>query len=593
MEKYIVSARKYRPSSFKTIVGQHALAATLKNAVKTGRLAHSYLFCGQRGVGKTTTARIFAKAINCEHLTPDGEPCNECESCRAFNEQRSLNIIEMDAASNNSVDDIREITSQVLVPPISGKYRVFIIDEVHMLSSAAFNAFLKTHEEPPEYVIFILATTEKNKILPTILSRCQKYDFQSITTEDIAEQLQYVADQEGYKTEPAGLSIIAQKSDGAMRDALSIFDQVAASSNGNITYQNVIDNLNILDYDYYFRLVDAFLSVNIEESLLVYKDVREHGFEGKSFINGLANHIRELLMAHSPKLAVMLNATADIAERFKEQSARCKLQFIYAALDLCNTCDLNYRDATNKQLLVELTLIKICQLNDTTTAPSPQPGNGLKKIETSQTAPQAATQQAAPPANNVQQSAPGRVATANTSSNALNALNDAMKPKGTAHYTPIATKQAKEKKVIAIPSLNTAVQQTQIVNTTANQTARRSEHYFFDDFKHTWEAFMANNPHERILLSAMRAQMPQDLGDCKYELTLDNQVQMEAFERCKRDLTTFFRDRLKNDGITFTATIREISADEKVWSQKDLLLDIVERHPQGIDFIKKFQLSLP
>ena len=600
MEKYIVSARKYRPSTFKTIVGQHALAATLKNAVKTGRLAHSYLFCGQRGVGKTTTARIFAKAINCEHLTPDGEPCNECESCRAFNEQRSLNIIEMDAASNNSVDDIREITSQVLVPPISGKYRVFIIDEVHMLSSAAFNAFLKTLEEPPEYVIFILATTEKNKILPTILSRCQKYDFQSITAEDIAEQLQYVADREGYRTEPAGLSIIAQKSDGAMRDALSIFDQVAASSNGNITYQNVIDNLNILDYDYYFRLVDAFLSVNVEESLLVYKDVREHGFEGKSFINGLANHIRELLMAHSPKLAVMLNATADIADRFKEQSARCKLQFIYAALDLCNTCDLNYRDATNKQLLVELTLIKICQLNDTTAAPSPQRGIGLKKIETSQTAsaqpaaaPQAAAPRVAQPVNNAQPVATARVATVGASSDAVSALNEAMKPKGTAHYTPINTKQTKEKKVIAIPSLNTAVTQTQTVNTVANPTATRSEHYFFDDFKHTWEAFMANNPHERILLSAMRAQTPQELGDYKYELTLDNQVQMEAFERCKRDLTTFFRDRLKNDRIAFTATIREVSADEKVWSQKDLLVDIVERHPQGVNFIKKFQLTLP
>ena len=266
MESYIVSARKYRPSTFKSVVGQHALVNTLKNAVKSGRLAHSYLFCGQRGVGKTTMARIFAKAINCEHLTADGEPCNECESCRAFNEQRSLNIIELDAASNNSVDDIRQLTDQVLVPPVTGRYRVFIVDEVHMLSAAAFNAFLKTLEEPPKYVIFILATTERQKILPTILSRCQKYDFQRITPSDIAEQLKYVADHEGYTTEPEALNVIAQKADGAMRDALSIFDQVAAASMGNITYRAAIDNLNVLDYDYYFRLVDAFADNNVEQS---------------------------------------------------------------------------------------------------------------------------------------------------------------------------------------------------------------------------------------------------------------------------------------------------------------------------------------
>ena len=393
MEKYIVSARKYRPATFKSIVGQHALIRTLKNAVQTGRLAHSYLFCGQRGVGKTTTARIFAKAINCEHLTADGEPCNECESCRAFNEQRSLNIIEMDAASNNSVDEIRSLTDQVLVPPIAGRYRVFIIDEVHMLSQAAFNAFLKTLEEPPSYVIFILATTEKQKILPTILSRCQKYDFQSITPSDIVEQLQYVADSEGYTTEAAGLNVIAQKSDGAMRDALSIFDQVAAASGGNITYQAVIDNLNILDYDYYFRLVDAFLAGSVEQSLLIYKEVRDHGFEGKVFVNGLANHFRELLMAHSPELAPLLEVTSDVEDRYREQSAKCRLPFIYSAMELCNKCDLSYRDATNKQFLVELTLIKICQLSGDAPSPAPQPG--IRKIEKSAVPSSAAPQSAA------------------------------------------------------------------------------------------------------------------------------------------------------------------------------------------------------
>lgn len=332
MESYIVSARKYRPSTFKSVVGQHALVNTLKNAVKSGRLAHSYLFCGQRGVGKTTMARIFAKAINCEHLTADGEPCNECESCRAFNEQRSLNIIELDAASNNSVDDIRQLTDQVLVPPVTGRYRVFIVDEVHMLSAAAFNAFLKTLEEPPKYVIFILATTERQKILPTILSRCQKYDFQRITPSDIAEQLKYVADHEGYTTEPEALNVIAQKADGAMRDALSIFDQVAAASMGNITYRAAIDNLNVLDYDYYFRLVDAFADNNVEQSLLVYKDVRDHGFDSRVFINGVAAHLRELVVAHSPELVPLMEVTGEIAERYKQQAARCPLGKLYQAM---------------------------------------------------------------------------------------------------------------------------------------------------------------------------------------------------------------------------------------------------------------------
>ena len=586
MEKYVVSARKYRPSSFKTIVGQHALAATLKNAVKTGRLAHSYLFCGQRGVGKTTTARIFAKAINCEHLTEDGEPCNECESCRAFNEQRSLNIIEMDAASNNSVDDIREITAQVLVPPITGKYRVFIIDEVHMLSPAAFNAFLKTLEEPPEYVIFILATTEKNKILPTILSRCQKYDFQSITASDIADQLQYVADCEGYTTERAGLNIIAQKSDGAMRDALSIFDQVAASSNGNITYQAVIDNLNVLDYDYYFKLVDAFLKGDVESSLLIYKDVRTHGFEGKTFINGLAVHIRDLMMAHSQILAPMLEVAEEIADKFRQQSANCTMPFFFKALDLCNTCDLTYRDATNKQLLVELTLIKICQLSAPETQPSPTPGNGLKKIGRSQSA---HVQQAA------NASAPA-TSTAPTPSDASisYALSQAIK----SDVRPVNIAQPKavvqEKKPIAIPSLTTLKNAASSNSSAAASVVmqKRSEKYFYEDFKMAWNSFIGANPKEVILLSAMKTSMPENIKGVDYIFTVDNQAQLEAFEKKQQDLLTFMRNRLENDMITINAKVREVTADEKIWSQRDLLIDVIKRHPEGLDFIKQFKLSL-
>ena len=296
-DKYIVSARKYRPSTFRSVVGQQSLTHTLKTAIASGRLAHAYLFCGPRGVGKTTCARIFAKTINCEHPTPEGEACNECTSCKAFNEQRSYNINELDAASNNSVDNIRDLTEQVRIPPQTGRYRVFIIDEVHMLSQAAFNAFLKTLEEPPEYAIFILATTEKQKVIPTILSRCQIYDFARITVPDIVQQLQYVCEQESIEAEPAALNVIAQKADGAMRDALSIFDQVAASTQGHITYQSALENLNVLDYDYYFRLVETFLGGNVNEALLIYKEIRDKGFDSQFFINGLAQHMRDLMVA--------------------------------------------------------------------------------------------------------------------------------------------------------------------------------------------------------------------------------------------------------------------------------------------------------
>ena len=315
MDNYIVSARKYRPSTFRSVVGQKALTQTLKNAIDSNKLAHAYLFCGPRGVGKTSCARIFAKTINCFHPTESGEACNECESCRAFNEQRSYNIIELDAASNNSVDDIRTLIDQVRIPPQIGKYKVFIIDEVHMLSAAAFNAFLKTLEEPPHHAIFILATTEKHKILPTILSRCQVYDFQRITTTDIAEHLQYVASQEGITAEPEALNIIAQKADGGMRDALSVFDQVVSFSGGHITYKSVIENLNVLDYEYYFRLVDAFLQNNVPQALMIFKEIRDNGFEAQFFIGGLSRHFRDLLEYVQPGDCMVFNNSRVIPAR--------------------------------------------------------------------------------------------------------------------------------------------------------------------------------------------------------------------------------------------------------------------------------------
>ena len=362
MDNYIVSARKYRPSTFRSVVGQKSLTTTLKNAIQSNKLAHAYLFCGPRGVGKTSCARIFAKTINCLNPTADGEACNACESCRAFNEQRSYNIHELDAASNNSVDDIRTLIDQVRIPPQIGKYKVFIIDEVHMLTTAAFNAFLKTLEEPPHHALFILATTEKHKVLPTILSRCQIYDFSRISIADMVEHLQYVSSQEGVTAEPEALNVIAQKADGGMRDALSIFDQVVSFTNGNITYQAVIDNLNVLDYEYYFRLTDAILSGNVRASLLILNEILGKGFDGQNIITGLAGHFRDLLVCRDESTLVLFEVGASIRERYKEMAKHCPDQLLFKAIELANTCDLNYRASRNKRLLLELTLIQLCQL---------------------------------------------------------------------------------------------------------------------------------------------------------------------------------------------------------------------------------------
>lgn len=599
MESYIVSARKYRPSTFKSVVGQHALVNTLKNAVKSGRLAHSYLFCGQRGVGKTTMARIFAKAINCEHLTADGEPCNECESCRAFNEQRSLNIIELDAASNNSVDDIRQLTDQVLVPPVTGRYRVFIVDEVHMLSAAAFNAFLKTLEEPPKYVIFILATTERQKILPTILSRCQKYDFQRITPSDIAEQLKYVADHEGYTTEPEALNVIAQKADGAMRDALSIFDQVAAASMGNITYRAAIDNLNVLDYDYYFRLVDAFADNNVEQSLLVYKDVRDHGFDSRVFINGVAAHLRELVVAHSPELVPLMEVTGEIAERYKQQAVRCPLGKLYQAMDLCNTCDLNYINATNKRFIVELTLIKICQLfgGETAAPTAPQP---LRKVAPAAHAAPAPQRQAAPaPAPQPVQSAPQPQAPV---AQPVRPVRPAPVPRPQA--TPGGKVAGLSSVSIKAPISGTAVPQSQQpAGSNAAETEKkndirplnspRSEAYTDDAFREGWREFVRQHEKEAMLYNAMIKGFPSATGEpFHYEFVVDNPAQKDKIESFMPDILQSLRNFVSNDSVMLSVKVRERQPGEKIWNQTELMKEAAERNPKVLEFIKKYQLSL-
>ncbi len=362
MEEYIVSARKYRPMTFDSVVGQSSLTTTLKNAVKSGKLAHAYLFCGPRGVGKTTCARIFAKAINCEHPREDGEACNECESCKSFNEQRSYNIFELDAASNNSVENIKALMEQTRIPPQIGRYKVFIIDEVHMLSTAAFNAFLKTLEEPPSHVIFILATTEKHKILPTILSRCQIYDFERMTVSNTINHLKRVAEKEGIKYEEEALSVIAEKADGGMRDALSIFDQAASFCMGNITYKKVIEDLNVLDSENYFKIVECSLINKVSEIMLLLNNILGKGFDGGNLINGLASHIRNVLMAKDQQTLPLLETSEQQRQKFYEQAQKCPVDFLYKALNILNQCDINYKQSSNKRLLVEISLIQVAQI---------------------------------------------------------------------------------------------------------------------------------------------------------------------------------------------------------------------------------------
>ena len=530
MENYIVSARKYRPATFESVVGQHALTITLKNAIATGKLAHAYLFCGPRGVGKTTCARIFAKTINCQTPTAEGEACNQCESCLAFNEQRSYNIHELDAASNNSVEDIRSLIEQVRIPPQIGKYKVYIIDEVHMLSQAAFNAFLKTLEEPPHHAIFILATTEKHKILPTILSRCQIYDFNRIGIKDTIDHLQYVAKLEHINAEPEALTVIAQKADGGMRDALSIFDQVVSFTGGNITYKSVIENLNVLDYEYYFKLTDLLLENKVPESMLLFNDVLKKGFDGSHFITGLSSHFRDLLVSKDPSTLQLLEVGAGIRDRYKEQAQKCDQKFLYRAMKLCNDCDLNYRASKNKRLLVELTLIQCAQLT-LPDADDVSGGRGPKKILkplfTQQAASTAATQ-SQPQA---------KTAAAQT------AATSAPQPQGTSTAgsmnasRPSPLPQTREEKKIPVfkagslgISLRRPLHEQQAAEkqeakaaSTAVQNDATYEDYIFNekDLDYYWREFAAALPKEEKANSARMMNMhPHLLNDTTFEVTV-------------------------------------------------------------------------
>ena len=585
MENYIVSARKYRPSTFESVVGQRALTTTLKNAIATQKLAHAYLFCGPRGVGKTTCARIFAKTINCMTPTADGEACNQCESCVAFNEQRSYNIHELDAASNNSVDDIRQLVEQVRIPPQIGKYKVYIIDEVHMLSASAFNAFLKTLEEPPRHAIFILATTEKHKILPTILSRCQIYDFNRISVEDTVNHLSYVASKEGITAEPEALNVIAMKADGGMRDALSIFDQVVSFTGGNITYKSVIDNLNVLDYEYYFRLTDCFLENKVSDALLLFNDILNKGFDGSHFITGLSSHFRDLLVGKDPVTLPLLEVGASIRQRYQEQAQKCPLPFLYRAMKLCNECDLNYRISKNKRLLVELTLIQVAQL--TTEGDDVSGGRGPKKtIKPVFTQPAAAQQPQVASATQVQQapvhSSPSSVTTqaANGTTVQHPQASAAVQPgapasPGAASSAPsqgagVAQTAKEERKipVMKMSSLGVSIKNPQRDQVSQNaattyvpKVQQPEEDFMFNDrdLNYYWQEYAGQLPKEQDAL-AKRMQMlrPALLNNSTtFEVVVDNEFAAKDFTALIPELQDYLRGRLKNSKVMMTVRVSE------------------------------------
>ena len=597
MDHYIVSARKYRPSTFDSVVGQKALTATLKNAIASGRLAHSYLFCGSRGVGKTSCARIFAKTINCLSPTPEGEACNECDSCRAFNEGNSLNIIELDAASNNSVDDIRQLVEQVQIPPGQGRYRVFIVDEVHMLSSAAFNAFLKTLEEPPSYVIFILATTEKHKIIPTILSRCQIYDFNRITVRDMVDHLTYVAKSEGITAEPSALNIIARKADGAMRDALSIFDQVAASSRGNITYRSTIDNLNVLDFNYYNRLLDCFLEGKVLDSWLIYKEIRDKGFDSHFFINGVADYMRDLMVARDPSTIVLLEADDDARKAMAEKAVKCHPEFIYRAMNLCNEADLNYRTASNKQFLVELTLAKICQLLSPSPGNSGEGGGQLQKIADSNTpsAPvqPAATTAAAPAAPNVQPKTPVTATPAQTSTSAASLQKPVTSPLPPPAAPP-AGKRIIKKTGIGTFSIsgndgNTSQQSSSL---TPAATQQRDAAYTPEQLNSAWQSYIKAHPTSHILINTMRASFPSPMEGHTYRVMVENEKQREEMMSAMPSILSTLHDATSNDHIMITVEINQGEASPHTWNERQVLNHMVENNPGLRDFIDDMQLTI-
>lgn len=588
MENYIVSARKYRPSTFDSVVGQRALTTTLKNAIATGKLAHAYLFCGPRGVGKTTCARIFAKTINCLSPNADGEACNECESCKAFNEQRSYNIHELDAASNNSVDDIRQLVEQVRIPPQIGKYKVYIIDEVHMLSTSAFNAFLKTLEEPPHHAIFILATTEKHKILPTILSRCQIYDFSRIGVEDTIEHLAQVAKKEGITAEPEALNVIALKADGGMRDALSIFDQVVSFTGGNITYQGVIENLNVLDYEYYFRLTDYFLANKVTDALLLLNDVLLKGFDASHFISGLSSHFRNLLVGKDEATLSLLEVGASIRERYQAQAKKCPLPFLYKAMKLCNDCDLNYRQSKNKRLLVELTLIQVAQLTvdegDVSGGRSPE--KILKPIFSQ---PAVAQQpQAAQPVVPQQTTNTPPVATpvhkAPASLTQANAETPKRQPTGKLSKFSVSIKQSMKSEPTPASTTSSAMPQVD---------APKNEPFDESKLNFLWQQYVAAMPQEQVAMARRMQTMHLKLGaNFVAEVEVNNEIVYKELAAYLPTVQSHLQQRLSNNLLKITIKLSVTQQNEIIVTPRQKFTAMAKKNPALADLKNLFQLEL-
>ena len=583
MEEYIVSARKYRPMSFDTVVGQLALTTTLKNAVKSGKLAHAYLFCGPRGVGKTTCARIFAKAINCQNPTADGEACNACESCQSFNEQRSLNIFELDAASNNSVEHIKTLMEQTRIPPQMGRYKVFIIDEVHMLSTAAFNAFLKTLEEPPQHVIFILATTEKHKILPTILSRCQIYDFERMTVANTVDHLKHVAEKEGIQYEEEALAVIAEKADGGMRDALSIFDQAASFCQGNITYQKVIEDLNVLDSEYYFRLVDYALANKVSEAMVLLNDVINKGFDGGLLVQGLAKHVRNVLMARDVQTLPLLEVSEQQRQRYQEQAAKCPIPFLYKALQLMNQCDLGYRQSSNKRLLVELTLIEVAQITQPEEGPAsgrqPRRLKSLFKTLMQQSKPMTAAPQvaAAPTARQTGEQQAQRVPVAQPK---LKAGDLGMS------WGNLRRQSGNGRRINILPGMP------------GMELKNTDEHEAFtqEDLELQWMSMCNRMPQASQALSGIATRMknmtPTIAELPKVEVVVGNELIQSEMEKIRGSILSTLRRYLHNSGIELTIRVDENREQMRILTRREQFEELSKQNPSVETLLKTFDLEL-
>ncbi len=558
MENFVVSARKYRPSNFNSVVGQQSITTTLKNAIQRKHLAQAYLFCGPRGVGKTTCARIFAKTINCLNQSSQIEACNECESCVSFNSSRSFNIHELDAASNNSVEGIRKLIEQVRIPPQIGKYSVYIIDEVHMLSQSAFNAFLKTLEEPPAHAIFILATTEKHKILPTILSRCQIYDFNRIKVEDTVTYLEYIAKNEGVKFEPEALNVIAQKADGAMRDALSIFDQVVSFSDNNITYHNVIENLNVLDYQFYFKLTENFNSGNYSDSLRIFDELLSKGFDAQQFVSGLSSHLRNLLVCKDNQTLPLLEVGAAIAARYKEMAATCQPDFLIGALEHTNQCDVTFRQSTNQRLHVELMLIKLCSLNQEKKKDSDQEldeppfEHEVKKSLPTQPLELSATEAPAKP--QVKRTAPRSISI----KSAVNGTTPLVKP----DTSEIVAESIPDD----IDSLEDFSEELPVIT---EEKLLNCWQLFADQIKD-------DKPNNSSILKTYK---PQLISDYQIKITLESQLQVDLFSEIKSDLLLYLRNQLKSKQLGIIESIEEQQTQNKPYTTEDKFKCMLKKNP--------------